>query len=262
MAFTFALEANCSELYHAWIAIYRIIFVLIPHPNAVIVAGHAICTEVRDPWREENWILLPFQRGEVACYIGHIEAGVRAAVADPDALLVFAGGCSRAEAGPRSEAQSYFWIADHLGWFGHPEVRARAITEEFSRDSYENLLYSICRVREYAGAYPRHVSFVSWAFKQERFHLHRRTIRWPTARFTFLGPNNPPDLAQAVAAEDRNRAAYEADPYSSSPAFRAKRDARNPFRRSAGYLLVCPELQGLVAHEGPELYSEALPWDN
>jgi hypothetical protein len=255
-----SLKANCPELNHVWIANYRIIFVLMHHPNAVIVAGHAICTEVRDPWQEKNWILLPFQRGEVPCYIGHIEAGVRAAAADPSALLVFTGGCSRADAGPRSEAQSYYWIADHLGWFGHPEVRERAITEEFSRDSYENLLYSLCRVREYSGHYPGHVSFVSWAFKQERFDLHRRTILWPSDRFTYIGPNNPPDVGQAIEAETRNRAAYVADPYSSSPAFRAKREARNPFRRTPGYLLHCPELADLVAHEGPALYSGALPW--
>jgi len=229
--------------------------------NAVVVAGHAICVDVARCEAEESWILLPFQRGEVGCYLGHIEAGVRAAAADPAAVLVFAGGYSRAEAGPRSEATSYYWIADRMGWFGHPEVRERTITEEFSRDSYENLLYSICRVREWAGSYPEHVTFVSWEFKRERFDLHRRTMGWPAERFTYLGPNNPPELAQAVEAEARNRAAYERDPYSASPEFRAKREARNPFRRTAGYLLVCPELAGLVAHEGPELYSGPLPWN-
>ena len=229
-------------------------------PNAVIVAGHAICTSPTHPLAEANWILLPFQRNEVPCYIGHIEAGVRAAAADPDALLVFTGGYSRAEAGPRGEAQSYYWIADHFGWFGHPEVRARAITEEFARDSYENLLYSICRVREFTGHYPQQVSFVSWEFKRERFDLHRRTIGWPQSRFTYIGANNPPDLAQAIEAETRNRNAYLADPYSNSPAFRAKRDARNPFRRTPGYLAVCPELTALIAHTGPAFYEGTLPW--
>lgn len=232
-----------------------------PIPNAVIVAGHAICIDPAGPFAESNWILLPFQRNEVPCYIGHIEAGVRAAAADPEALLVFSGGYSRAEAGPRSEAASYFWIADRLGWFGRPEVRARTITEEFARDSYENLLYSLCRVREFTGQFPGHVSFVSWQFKEERFQLHRESIRWQAARFTYIGANNPPDLAQAVEAETRNRAAYVADPYSSSPAFRAKRDARNPFRRTPGYLLHLPELAPLFAHEGPDPFTGPLPWD-
>jgi len=254
------LESDCPELHHAWNAIYRIIFVFMSQHNAVVVAGHAICAEIADLWNEDSWILLPFQRGEVPFYIEHIEAGVRAAAADPDALLIFTGGCSRLEAGPWSEAQSYYWIADRLDWFGHPEVRRRAITEEFARDSYENLLYSICRAREYTGAYPQHVAFVSWEFKRERFDLHRQSILWPASRFTYLGPNNPPAIDQAVEAETRNRAAYVADPYSSSPAFRAKREVRNPFRRTAGYLQVCPELTALVMHEGPAHYEWPLPW--
>ncbi|MBI2689954.1 MAG: hypothetical protein HYX27_26925 [Acidobacteria bacterium] len=228
--------------------------------NIVAVAGHAICSDCRNPFDESNWILLPFQRGEVECYIGHIAAGVRAVAVDPAALLIFTGGCSREAAGPRSEAQSYYWIADRLGWFGHPEVRQRTITEEFARDSHENLLYSVCRAREYGGSYPEHVTFVSWEFKRQRFHLHREAIRWPADRFTYLGANDPPALAQAVVAEERNRMAYVADPYSALAAFRAKREARNPFRRTAGYVLSCPELAGLLAHEGPELYSGTLPW--
>ncbi len=228
--------------------------------NAVVVAGHAIWKEPRDPRRNESWILLPFQRDEVLCYIGHIEAGVRAAAADPLALLVFSGGYSREDAGPRSEGQSYFWVAEHLDWFGHPEVRGRALTEEFARDSYENLLYSICRVREYSGEYPGHITFVSWRFKEERFDLHRRSILWPEERFTYIGANDPPELLQAVEAEGRNRAAYVDDPYSSSAVFRAKREARNPFRRTPGYLLQCPELADLMGHEGPELFAGRLPW--
>jgi hypothetical protein len=233
-----------------------------PSPNLVIVAGHAICTNPRDPLAESNWILLDFQRNEIPCYIGHIEAGVKTAAADPNSLLIFAGGYSRPDAGPRSEAQSYFWIADHYGWFGSPEVRDRAITEEFSRDSYENLLYSICRCKEFTGDYPGHVTFVSWEFKRARFELHRRTMGWPAERFSYLGPNNPPDVDQAIAAETRNRGAYEKDPYSSTLEFRLKRDARNPFRRTAGYLQVCPELRGLIEHEGPDWYAGPLPWED
>lgn len=231
-----------------------------PIPNAVIVAGHAICTNPARPLEELNWILLPFQRSEVSCYIGHIEAGVRAAAADAQALLVFTGGYSRPGAGPRSEAQSYYWIADHFGWFGHPEVRERAITEEFARDSYENLLYSICRIKEYTAAYPGHVTFVSWEFKRERFDLHRKAMLWPADRFTYIGANNPPDLQQAIEAETRNRNAYVVDPYSASPEFRAKRDARNPYRRTAGYWAHCPEVVPLTEHSGPELYTGQLPW--
>jgi len=255
-----ALKPNCPERHHSWNQNYRIIFVFMNQRNVIVVAGHAICQEVNDLWNEKSWILLPFQSGEVASYVEHIRAGVLAAAADPEALLIFSGGCSRPEAGPWSEAQSYYWIADHLGWFGQPEVRDRAITEEFARDSYENLLYSICRTKEYAGSYPQHITFVSWAFKRERFDLHRQSILWPPSCFTYLGPNNPPGIDQAIEAETRNRADYVVDPYSSSPAFRAKRESRNPLRRIPGYAQSCPELAQLMAHNGPEWYSGDVPW--
>lgn len=228
--------------------------------NTIIVAGHAICKRPDAALHEENWILLDFQRGEVEKYIEHIQTGVTLAAADPSALLIFAGGYSRPEAGPRSEATGYYWIADHYGWWGHPEVAARAITEEFSRDSYENLLFGLARTREYTGHWPAHVSFVSWAFKRDRFELHREAMGWPAERYRFVGPNNPPAIEQALAAEARTAAAYRLDPYSSSPEYQAKRDSRNPHRRHHGYLHTSPELAPLLAWPGPAPFPGPWPW--
>lgn len=55
------------------------------------------------------------------------------------------GGKTRVLAGPKSEGESYFFIADHFDWWGKPDLRARASTEDFARDSFENILFSICR---------------------------------------------------------------------------------------------------------------------
>lgn len=43
-------------------------------------------------------------------------------------------------------------------------VRSRALTEEHARDSFENLLFSVCRFRELTGRYPQNitVSFASF----------------------------------------------------------------------------------------------------
>lgn len=59
--------------------------------------------------------------------------------------LPSAGGKTRATAGPKSEGESYFFVADHYNWWGRPGLRGRASTEDFARDSFENLLFSICR---------------------------------------------------------------------------------------------------------------------
>lgn len=228
--------------------------------NAILVAGHSILKRYTDFEQDESWHLLDFQVREAPCYVGHSRAGVEAAAADPSALLIYTGGQSRRDAGPRSEAHSYHTIAVENGWWGCREVADRAITEEFARDSFENLLLGICRFREFTGHYPDQVTLVSWEFKRERFDMHRRAICWPGERYTYLGPNNPPHLDQALAAEQRARAKYAADPYSSGPEFRSKRIERNPYRRQHGYRHSCPEVVALLEHEGPAAYAGYVPW--
>ena len=227
---------------------------------AVIVAGHAVLLDPSDPSNDASWSLLDYQRGEPPRYIDHVRRGVEAAAADREALLLFSGGQSRQDAGPRSEAQGYWHIAERRGWFDWPEVAARSTTEEFARDSFENLLFGICRFREFTGSYPRRVTLVSWQFKERRFHLHRGAIRWPAERFAYAPAGNPDHLDHAVAAETANTAKYVRDPYSAGAEFRAKRDCRNPFRRQHGYITSCPEVARLLLHEGPDLFTGTLPW--
>lgn len=99
----------------------------------------------------------------------HIQRGVAIAASDNASLLVFSGGETRAAAGPRSEASSYWEAADALGWYGRPAVRGRSLLEVHARDSFENLLFSLCRFREASGRYPSRVTVVSFGFKRRRF---------------------------------------------------------------------------------------------
>lgn len=84
--------------------------------------------------------------GEAQSFLDHIELGVATAAKDPAALLLFSGGQTRRAAGPRSEGLSYWVVAEAAGWFGkRAEVRNRTFTEEHARDSFENLLFGLCR---------------------------------------------------------------------------------------------------------------------
>lgn len=83
--------------------------------------------------------------GEAQSFVDHIEMGVKAAAEDPSALLLFSGGQTRREAGPRSEGLSYWVVAEAAGWFNISGVRNRTFTEEHARDSFENLLFGLCR---------------------------------------------------------------------------------------------------------------------
>ncbi|KAJ3276488.1 hypothetical protein HK104_003661, partial [Borealophlyctis nickersoniae] len=125
----------------------------------------------------------------------HIQRGVEVAAADPSALLVFSGGEARVNAGPRSEAQSYWTVADAKNkvhqfsmrkWFGH-DIKLRATTEEFALDSFQNLMFRI--------------TVVGFEFKRERFvNLHRVALRFSEERFTYEGID-PPDIGNAMAGE-------------------------------------------------------------
>ena len=226
----------------------------------VLVAGHAI------PYRfdrldvDEGWFLKPFQAGEGALYLEHVKRGVAIAAGIRDCLLVFGGGQTDAAAGPRSEGQGYWLAADHFEWFGHTEVRQRATTEEFSLDSFQNLLYGICRFHEVTGGYPESIVAVGWKFKAARFDLHRRALRFPASRFRYEGVNDPATLEEHLPLERACAALFERDPYGAAAEPTAKRQARNVFRRHHGYRESCPEVAVLLGHRGPELFAGPLPW--
>lgn len=60
--------------------------------------------------------------------------------------------------------------------------------QEHARDSFENLLFGLCRFHELTGAYPAHVTVVSYSLKKRRFvDLHRAALRWPANLFHFIG---------------------------------------------------------------------------
>jgi hypothetical protein len=218
--------------------------------NLIVVAGHAILRDLKHVGEDAGWFLLDFQKGEPKRYIGHIELAVREAAADPESLLIFSGGPTRIEAGPRTESLSYWLVAEHYKWFGHPEVNERAYLEDFARDSFENLLFGICRFKEITGELPEIVTVVSWEFKRARFaDLHREAMGWPREQFRYVGANDPEAIEQALRAEEKAREKYLADPYSLGDEFRLKKDQRNPFRRQNGYAISCPEM-----------FTEDKPW--
>ncbi len=228
--------------------------------NLVLVAGHAVPYRFDRLDSDEGWFLKHFQAGEGRFYVDHVRAGVELAARDPESLLVFAGGQSDPLAGPRSEGQGYWLIADNAGWYGHSEVRERATTEEFSLDSFLNVLYGLCRFREFTGRYPEFFTAIGWKFKGERFDLHREAVRWPADRFRYIGVNDPPELEKNLPFEEMRREIFRLDPYGSSPEPSEKRRARNAFRRQHGYAESCPEIADLIRWQGPQLFDGPLPW--
>jgi hypothetical protein len=239
--------------------------------NLIVVAGHAVfvADHFDQPDADASWCLQSFQKGEPPFYIEHIARAVELASTDEKCLLIFSGGETRREASRRSEAAGYLRLAEHFNWWQKTVVKERTTIEGFARDSFENLLFSICRFREVAGRYPQTISLISWAFKAKRFDLHRQAIRFPKSRFHFIGVNNPVNLIAARAGEQKVLAAFSIDPYGlqESPAqtdeknlLGDKKKARNPFGLCHGYAESCAEIGGLLRHQGLEIYAGELPW--
>lgn len=239
--------------------------------NLIFVACHAPFKETvacitDDPAQDKGWVLQSFQRGEPPLYIEHIRRGVELAAADSDALLIFSGGFTRREAGPRwSEAATYLALARHFQWWGHTGIERRSAEEDYSRDSFENLLFSICQHQQITGSYPGHIVGVSWAFKENRFYAHANALRLPKSSFSFEGCGEPVDLASALRSEAATQQAFQKDRYGSAGVLKEKRELRNPFRRQHPFRS-CPGLASFfdfmrVPENAGKEFVAKLPWE-
>ncbi|KAK9370695.1 hypothetical protein V1509DRAFT_616560 [Lipomyces kononenkoae] len=237
--------------------------------HLIMVAGHGIwkgqpSNKAGDDASE--WNLKDFQVGQQATFIKHIEMGINLGVDDEMSIVVFSGGQTDRGAGPISEAQGYWNLAMARSIISetNKEISMRVLTEEYARDSYENLLFSICRFYEFTGNYPQKITVISHKFKGYRFdNLHRAALRYPKSSFKFMGidpPGEPPSQAERVNAVEP----FQRDPYACShPLLLEKKIARNPFRRRAPYIDSCPQLYGLFTYctLNDTFYEGPLPWD-
>ncbi|KAJ6058145.1 uncharacterized protein N7446_007728 [Penicillium canescens] len=139
--------------------------------HLIIVCCHAIY--IGGPklgGSEQEWLIEPFQRRETLTFINHIKAGLRLIADDHNGILVFSGGPTKKPRTELTEGQSYLSLAKDNNYFQDsseiPTIDPlRVIAETHATDSYQNVLFSIIRFREYTGVYPRRVT----VFKRARF---------------------------------------------------------------------------------------------
>lgn len=221
----------------------------------IIVPGHAVYTgtEIRHALQTTHWRgTFPgyCDNDEAELYTEHIRVGVEMAShsENQQSLLVFSGGQTRQAAGPYSEAQSYWRLADQFDWFGHKGVRERATTEEYARDSFENLLFALYRFHQCTGKPPTDVLVCGFAFKSKRYHDHYKTILSNSdsrvigeeMKFKYLGVNNPPDYMLngengSLTGEQLTRSLFSRDPLGTGEILSTKRLIRDPFVRGNPY---------------------------
>ncbi|KAI0766845.1 hypothetical protein BD413DRAFT_141300 [Trametes elegans] len=247
--------------------------------HLIVVPGHAIWkgSTLEARFDEDQWVLEPYQRsgGRVAAFFKHILAAAELARQDEHSLLVFSGGQTRASS-TTTEAESYMRLArvSDLLPPGAPAA-VRATTEDYALDSYQNLLFSIARFHEYTGRYPARITVVGYEMKRRRFmELHRAALRWPEARFEYVGIDAEGDGdahsgGSAQQGELQNGyLPYTEDSYGCHGPLLAKRRARNPFLRFHPYYSSAPELGALLnwcpdRSQGGQtaVFAGPLPWD-
>lgn len=149
----------------------------------------------------------------------------------------------------------------------------RMTTEDFALDSFENLLFSIARFREYTGMYPEKITVVGYRFKEKRFKdLHARALRLQqhkpagdgSDRFTYVGID---DAHRNTTHQDNAYEQFYKDLYGCHHRLLEKRRKRNSARRLPPYTSTASEIAGLLdwcpsdnsALQG--LYPYGLPWD-
>ena len=197
-------------------------------------------------------------------------------------------GATRFAAGPRSEAQSYRIAAEVLGLFDTLSASSavfqgvaaplplsqRALTEDFARDSYENILFSLCRFHELTGRYPEHVHIVGFEFKRHRLSVqHMRALRYPLDRVSYTGIDTDDsggsesetfNADEARLGEQRYAVAlFNKNQFGCEPSLLRKRQSRNPFNQNIPYGRgeSCRELGELIQFCGPDNFTLPLPWD-
>ncbi|KAJ7039160.1 hypothetical protein C8F04DRAFT_1033875 [Mycena alexandri] len=236
--------------------------------HLVIVPGHAIWVGTNPGLRTQlgEWVFRTYQTGQessrLEVFFKHISTAAQIALEDERALVVFSGGQTQPTS-TTTEGESYLRLALSAGLF-QSETFSRATSENFALDSYQNLLFSIARFREFTGTYPSDITVVGYTMKQTRFSVHRTAILWPDSHFTYIGIDIDGDNTQAREGERNNGyLPYLEDHYGCHGFLAAKRISRNYAARFPPYHLSSPELAPLMGwcpQVGTQLFRGKLPW--
>lgn len=234
----------------------------------IIIPCHSVINinNISNSKNDNSWILLPYQKDNSIGknIFNNILKGFEYLNKECDkSLLIFSGGQTRKEAGPLSEAQSYYYISKHEKIITK-ENENNIYLEEYSRDSYENLLFSICRFYEITGKYPLEIYIVGFDFKKYRFeNLHRKAIGFPKEKFNYVSIdfiyNNK--YSEIINGENKTVRQFEKDLYGNLDiSLIKKKKERNPFNKTHNYTFTNPELYNLLTWNKNIVYNLKLPW--
>ena len=122
----------------------------------------------------------------------------------------------------------------------------RIFTEDSTRDSFENLLFSICRFYELEKKFPRRITVIDFESSRACFEkLQLNALRFPREKFTYIGHGDTigeTDLHKVYSLTNL----FQQDPYGCRGELVAlKKLERDPFNEGALYSSHITILNGL-----------------
>ena len=234
------------------------------------------------------WDLQTFQH-EGNDHLAFIKHGLRAItemIRDiDDSVVLFSGSQTKVRMGSISEAESYYLLmrrlieyyieknGEELPKEFDSEIRVylasiseylqglrltvddlfqddRINKEEYSLDSFDNLLYSIARFHEITHSYPKHITIVGFEFKKGRFiNYHAKAINFPAKDIDYIGIEPCPTgysqkqlddyFKNLQLCESRNALElFAKDWFAVRAPLINKKESRNPFNRRPKYKLL------------------------
>lgn len=203
------------------------------HPDCdtlIVVPGHGLFNskiDVRspdfDPMQRRVWSLNEFQDDyEVRLMVEHVHMGVLTAAHIPNSIVVFSGGCTRAEGKGWTEGASYYEVAEYYDWWQHETkvplhlMKAKAFVDMYACNSMDNLWMSANLFRQVhpRKEVPKKVIVVGYGFKRKRFDALARIIGIP--EFEYIEMEDPVNFAVDALAVGRENALIESfalDPF-------------------------------------------------
>lgn len=120
-----------------------------------------------------NWLLESFQleTNDHLSFFKHIELAFNELHHNiHNSVLIISGGFTKDKI-EKSESLSYYEVAKQSGLTKNPyfSFGTNILLEEFARDSYENILYSLARFYKKYNKFPRTITIIGFGFKKERF---------------------------------------------------------------------------------------------
>jgi hypothetical protein len=161
-----------------------------------------------------------------AVYEQHLRESVKALHSGLYEALIISGGYTKKQV-EKSEARGMLdWAHDLALAFD----ASRVILEEYARDSFENVLFGMCRFYQEYHQFPEAVTICSWKPKESRFRLIADGLQIPNYSFFGIGKKN--DVVEREA--DLLKLVY-GDPLHRQRALATMRRNRDPWGKGNPY---------------------------